>query len=139
MKNPNTQINIRCGINTGGCVAGVIGTKKFAYDLWGVSCQFIILLFESFQDTINVASRMESNSKPGRIQISRSTFERVHDLKFDFEERRLDIKGKGLCACYLLHQKHHENPIIEKKVEDPSPHMSSSVSATTIATTNGTN
>ncbi|EFC40898.1 predicted protein [Naegleria gruberi] len=46
MKNPNTQINIRCGINTGGCVAGVIGTKKFAYDLWGVSCQFILLLFE---------------------------------------------------------------------------------------------
>jgi len=50
----------------GGVVAGVIGKRKFAYDLWG--------------DSINMASRMESTGVPGRIQISRSTYERVHDL-----------------------------------------------------------
>nr|CAG4717971.1 unnamed protein product [Naegleria fowleri] len=74
----NKQFNIRMGMNTGSVVAGVIGTKKFAYDLWG--------------DTINMASRMESTSLPGRVHLSRSTYERVHDIGFDFEERRVDVK-----------------------------------------------
>ncbi|EFC37349.1 predicted protein [Naegleria gruberi] len=89
------QIDIRIGINTGECVAGVIGTKKFAYDLWG--------------DTINVASRMESTSKPGQVQISRSTFERVHDLpKLKFEERFVEVKGKGKMQSYLVDPSCHD-------------------------------
>ncbi|EFC49455.1 predicted protein [Naegleria gruberi] len=98
------QINIRIGLNTGGVIAGVIGTKKFAYDLWG--------------DTINTASRMESTSKPGRIQVSRSTYERVYDLGFDFEERKVEVKGKGLCNTYLLNSRHHTNAVIEN--DEPS-------------------
>ena len=100
LKNINTSnqtlINVRIGMHTGDAVGGVIGFKKFAYDLWG--------------DTINTASRMESTSLPGRIQISRSTYGRVYDL-FEFEERLIEVKGKGECQTYLLKEKHHENPI----------------------------
>ena len=92
------QVNIRIGINTGPVVAGVIGRKKFAYDLWG--------------DSINTASRMESNSKPGRIQVSRSTYERVYDLGFSFEERMIEVKGKGMTQTYLLSGKHHESAVL---------------------------
>ncbi|EFC43400.1 hypothetical protein NAEGRDRAFT_68774 [Naegleria gruberi] len=92
----NTAINLRIGLHTGDAVGGVIGFKKFAYDLWG--------------DTINTASRMESTSLPGRIQISRSTYGRVYDL-FEFEERMVEVKGKGLSQTYLLKEKHHENPL----------------------------
>ncbi|KAG2373678.1 hypothetical protein C9374_011967 [Naegleria lovaniensis] len=97
----NQQLNIRIGINTGGVVAGVIGSKKFAYDLWG--------------DTINTASRMESTGVPGRIQISRTTYERVHDMGLEFEERQVEVKGKGLMQSYLLLAKHHANPIVERE------------------------
>ena len=99
--NLKEQINIRIGINTGPVVAGVIGRKKFAYDLWG--------------DSINTASRMESNSKPGRIQVSRSTYERVFDLGLVFEERKIEVKGKGMCQTYLLDAKHHTSAIITEE------------------------
>ena len=56
---------------------------------------------------------MESNSLPGRIQVSRSCYERVHDLNYEWEERKLDIKGKGVCSCYLLDSKHHAKAIVE--------------------------
>ncbi|KAF0971866.1 hypothetical protein FDP41_010089 [Naegleria fowleri] len=92
------QVDIRVGLNTGAVVAGVIGTKKFAYDLWG--------------DTINVASRMESTSLSGRIQISRSTYERVHDLDLQFEERKIEVKGKGVMQSYLLSEKAHERAVL---------------------------
>lgn len=75
---------------------GVIGRKKFAFDLWG--------------DTINVGSRMESSSLPGRIHCSRSTYERVYDLGYEFEERFVEVKGKGHLQTYLLKEKHHKNP-----------------------------
>ena len=73
-----------------------------------VMCIFIIV-----KDTINFASRMESNSIPGRIQISRSCYERVHDLNYEWEERRIDVKGKGVQTCYLLSDKHHINAMID--------------------------
>ena len=52
---------------------------------------------------------MESTGEPGRIQISRSTYERVYDL-FEFETREVDVKGKGKMETYLLKEKHHQNP-----------------------------
>lgn len=82
------NLNVRIGINTGNVVAGVIGKKKFIYDLWG--------------DSVNLASRMESSGVPGKIQISHSTYELVKD-KFHFESRGLiKVKGKGEQAAYLL-------------------------------------
>ncbi|EFC42187.1 membrane bound adenylate/guanylate cyclase with PAS domain [Naegleria gruberi] len=96
-ENLDSQLNVRIGLNTGGVIAGVIGRKKFAYDLWG--------------DTINTSSRMESTGVPGRIQLSRSTYERTYDL-FEFEERKVSVKGKGECKTYLVKEKHHVNPIV---------------------------
>ncbi len=79
---------IRIGINTGPVVAGVIGTKKFIYDLWG--------------DAVNIASRMESHGIPGCVQMSQSTFEKVQG-KFVIERRGMVyVKGKGEMATYLL-------------------------------------
>jgi class 3 adenylate cyclase len=84
--------NIRIGINTGSVVAGVIGIKKFIYDLWG--------------DTVNIASRMESHGIPGKIQITQSTYEQVKDKikdKYTLESRGLiEIKGKGEMHTYLV-------------------------------------
>lgn len=81
-------IQIRIGINSGTVVAGVIGLKKFIYDLWG--------------DAVNVASRMETHGLPGKIQVSSTT----HDLlkaHFEFESRgKLEIKGHGKLDTWLL-------------------------------------
>jgi PAS domain S-box-containing protein len=82
------QFKIRIGINTGPVVAGVIGTKKIIYDLWG--------------DTVNVASRMESSGEPGQIQVTASTYELLKD-QFIFETRgEIDVKGKGKMMTYWL-------------------------------------
>ena len=62
-----------------------------------------------------MASRMESTSLPGRIQISRSTYERVHDLGFEFEEKNVDVKGKGLCKTYLLKSQHHLSALVSQE------------------------
>ncbi|GAA6622169.1 adenylate/guanylate cyclase domain-containing protein [Scytonema sp. NUACC26] len=79
---------LRIGINTGDVVAGVIGKTKFSYDLWG--------------DTVNIASRMESNGLPGKIQVSAATYQRLKE-QFEFEERgNITIKGKGEMRTYWL-------------------------------------
>ena len=84
----DVPLNIRIGINTGPVVAGVIGTKKFIYDLWG--------------DAVNTASRMESQGLPGKIQVSRSTYELLCD-KYVLEKRgKINVKGKGAMTTYLL-------------------------------------
>jgi len=81
-------ITFRVGIHCGPVVAGVIGTKKFIYDVWG--------------DTVNVASRMESLGAPGRIQVSQAVMERLRDA-YTFEDRGLiEVKGKGLSRTYFL-------------------------------------
>ena len=83
-----TPCSIRVGIHTGPVVAGVIGRDKFSYDLWG--------------DTVNIASRMESQGLPHRIQVTRTTYERLQD-RYRFEERGLlPIKGRGNLPVYFL-------------------------------------
>ena len=84
----HAEFNMRIGINTGPVVAGVIGLKKFIYDLWG--------------DTVNIASRMESQGIPGCIQVTDATYERLKD-KYEFEQRGvIQVKGKGEMMTYLL-------------------------------------
>ena len=56
---------------------------------------------------------MESNSLPGRIQMSRKTYERVFDLEFTFEERSIAVKGKGILQTYLLDNKYHVGAIVK--------------------------
>ncbi len=86
--NIGSQFQIRIGINTGSVVAGVIGIKKFIYDLWG--------------DAVNIASRMESSGEPGRIQVTEATYERIKD-QYNFEKRgKISIKGKGEMTTYWL-------------------------------------
>ena len=83
-----TRFSLRIGINTGPVVAGVIGRKKFIYDLWG--------------DTVNTASRMESHAPPDSIQVTESTRQRLEDA-FVLEARgSIEVKGKGCMATYLV-------------------------------------
>ena len=82
------HFDIRIGINTGPVVAGVVGTKKFAYDIWG--------------DSVNVASRMETKSLPGKINVSESTYELIKDV-YDYQYRgEIDVKNKGMMKMYFI-------------------------------------
>lgn len=84
----DASFGIRIGINSGKLVAGIVGVKKFAYDIWG--------------DTVNTAARMEQNSAEGKINISQSTYELVKD-KFNCEYRgEIEAKGKGLLRMYYI-------------------------------------
>ncbi|MBT8293848.1 MAG: tetratricopeptide repeat protein, partial [Eudoraea sp.] len=80
--------DIRIGINTGPVVAGVVGTNKFAYDIWG--------------DAVNVASRMESNSEAGKINISENTYELIKD-SYDCAFRgEIEVKNRGSLKMYFV-------------------------------------
>lgn len=81
-------LSLRIGIHTGPVIAGVIGMRRFIYDLWG--------------DTVNIASRMESHGLPDCIQVTETTRAMLSD-KFVFEKRgRIKVKGKGEMITYLL-------------------------------------
>ncbi len=82
------SFDIRLGINTGPVVAGVVGTKKFAYDIWG--------------DTVNVASRMESLSEPGKINISETTYALVKDSWACEYRGEIEVKNRGALKMYFV-------------------------------------
>jgi adenylate cyclase len=98
------------GINCGPVVAGVIGTKKFIYDIWG--------------DTVNLASRMESTGVPGRVQVSAAVEERLR-ARFRLASRGLvEIKGKGFLPTWFL-----EEEISDQGSRSRSPHQARTTAA----------
>lgn len=87
-RNGLCTFKLRIGINTGPVIAGIIGYKKFSYDLWG--------------DTVNVASRMEAFGVPDRIQVTEEVYNRLRD-RYRFTRRGpIQVKGKGAMIVYLL-------------------------------------
>jgi class 3 adenylate cyclase len=83
-----SHLEIRIGIGTGPVIAGVVGKKKFIYDLWG--------------DTVNIASRITSEGVPGMIQCDTTTYRRLRET-FEFHEpQTIYLKGKGNMTVYRL-------------------------------------
>jgi adenylate cyclase len=87
-KKQGLDFSIRIGVNSGPVIAGVVGKKKYSYDLWG--------------DTVNVASRMETSGAPGEIHLSENTYRLIKDKYNVIKREPLQIKGKGLMQTYFL-------------------------------------
>jgi adenylate cyclase len=81
-------IHFRIGINSGPVIGGVIGRRKFVYDIWG--------------DAVNIASRMESQGVPGKIQITQATYELVKDAFVCERHGSIQVKGRGAMETYYL-------------------------------------
>jgi len=97
-------VPLRMGIASGPVVAGVVGARRFFYDVWG--------------DAVNVASRMESTDIAGRIQVPQNVFEQLRHA-FVLEERgEIEIKGKGLMRTWYLIDRKPATPIVH---DDPEP------------------
>ena len=85
-------IQIRVGVATGGpIIAGIIGSTKLQYDIWG--------------ETVNLSSRMESSGVPGKVQISEETYEAVKDKYETTERGTITVKGMGQVKTYILVKK----------------------------------
>lgn len=85
----NSELKIRIGVHCGPVVAGIIGKKKYTYDLWG--------------ETVNFASRMESTGVSDRIQVSQAVYEKISFLPtHNFEKREIFIKGVGMSTTYIV-------------------------------------
>jgi class 3 adenylate cyclase len=84
------SFEMRAGVHTGPVVAGIVGAKKFQYDVWG--------------DTVNTASRMESSGEAGKVNISKATYVKIkEDPQFRFLQRgRIEAKGKGFIPMYFV-------------------------------------
>jgi PAS domain S-box-containing protein len=93
----NTTFRLRIGINTGAVVAGVIGIRKFIYDLWG--------------DAVNIASRMESHGLAGGIQVTQATYDLLKDQYSFWHRGKIFVKGRGEMDTYML---------LDKKAHLPS-------------------
>jgi len=84
------EVPFRIGIASGPVVAGVVGTRKFFYDVWG--------------DTVNLAARMETTGVPGKIQVTQKTYEQLRTM-FVLESRgQIEVKGKGLMQTWFLEE-----------------------------------
>ena len=95
MKRAKNEVpfEMRLGIHTGPVVAGIVGVKKFQYDVWG--------------DTVNTASRMESNGAIGKVNISQHTYDLIKEnAQFTFQSRgKIDVKGKGAIDMWFVDKK----------------------------------
>jgi class 3 adenylate cyclase len=108
---PNSdKLQIRIGIATGPVVAGVIGRRKFSYDLWG--------------DTVNVASRLAAEAQPGAIVVDAVTYRRLHNRYRLDELAQVNVKGKGPMPAYVLRGRGHVQDADGKVVHlaDPAAH-----------------
>ncbi|MDX2048666.1 MAG: adenylate/guanylate cyclase domain-containing protein [Chitinophagaceae bacterium] len=83
-----THFDIRIGAHTGPVIAGIVGIKKWQYDIWG--------------DTVNIASRMESKSEPGRINISETTYHKIKDEFACIYRGEIEVKNRGILKMYFL-------------------------------------
>ena len=84
----NKTFNIRIGIHSGAVVAGIVGVKKFAYDIWG--------------DTVNTAARMEQNAEAGKVNISEITYNMIKDRFACSYRGEIDAKNKGALKMYYV-------------------------------------
>jgi adenylate cyclase len=107
LKDPQgREVPLRIGLAAGPVVAGVVGARKFFYDVWG--------------DAVNVAARMETTDVEGRIQVPHDVYERLND-KFLLEERgEIDVKGKGMMTTWYLVGR-RDDAAVRNAVEQSAP------------------